>query len=257
MNQFIRSELIYGKTSIESLHSKHVCVFGVGGVGGILIESLIRTGIGEITIIDDDRVSLSNLNRQIVASLDTIGEYKVDVITKRILSINKDLKVHSYKMFVLNDNIDLIDFSKFDYIVDAIDTVSAKIAIILKANKENIPIISSMGTGNKINPMGFKVSDIYKTKVDPLCKVMRHELKKRNIKKLKVVYSEENPLTPLYQKDFDYSSDSLIKEGERKGNKKKSTPGSNSFCPLAAGLLLASEVIKDLTKDTFRIEEKI
>ncbi len=243
MNQFSRSELIYGKTSIRNLHLKHVCVFGVGGVGGMVCESLVRMGIGEITVIDNDLISLTNLNRQIVATLDSLNEYKVDVIERRLKSINKDLKVNKIKLFVLKDNINLIDFTKFDYIVDAIDTISAKIEIILKANELNIPIISSMGTGNKINPMGFKVSDIYKTKVDPLCKVMRHELKKRNINKLKVVYSEEIPYSPLvFEKEESF---------------KRSVPGSNSFTPLAAGLLISSEVIKDLTKDTFRIEEKI
>ncbi len=255
MNQFIRTELIYGKKSIESLFLKHVAIFGIGGVGGYVVEALVRSGVGEVTLIDDDKVSLSNLNRQIVALHSTIGEYKVDVMERRIKEINPKCKVNKIKSFILPSNIDTFDFSSFDYIVDAIDTVSAKIAIILKANELNIPLISSTGTGNKINPMGFMVSDITKTSVDPLCKVLRRELKKRGINHLKVVYSKEEPFTPLSDENIDYSSDSLLEKGDRLGSKKRSTPGSNAFCPAAAGLLIASEVIKDLTKDTFRSEE--
>ena len=255
MNQFIRTELIYGKKSIESLNSKHVCIFGIGGVGGYVTEALVRTGIGEVTLVDDDKVSLSNLNRQIVALHSTIGEYKVDVMERRIKEINPNIKVNKIKSFILPSNIDTFDFSKFDYIVDAIDTVSAKIAIIKKASELNIPMISSTGTGNKINPMGFMVSDITKTSVDPLCKVLRRELKKRGINHLKVVYSKEEPFTPLSDCNIDYSSDSLLEKGVRTGAKKRSTPGSNAFCPAAAGLLIASEVIKDLTCDSFRSEE--
>ncbi len=254
MNQFIRTELIYGKKSIEILHQKHIAIFGIGGVGGFVVESLVRSGVGEVTLIDDDKVSLSNLNRQIVALHSTIGEYKVDVMEKRIKDINPNCKVNKIKSFILPSNIDSFDFSSFDYIVDAIDTVSAKIAIIKKANELNIPIICSTGTGNKINPMGFLVSDITKTSVDPLCKVLRRELKKRGINHLKVVYSKEEPFTPLNDSNIDYSSDSLLEKGDRLGSKKRSTPGSNSFCPAAAGLLLSSEVIKDLTLDSFRSE---
>ncbi len=255
MNQFIRTELIYGKEAIESLKNKHVAIFGIGGVGGYVSEALTRSGIGEVTLIDDDKVSLSNLNRQIVALHSTIGEYKVDVMERRIKDINPECKVNKIKSFILPSNIDTFDFSKFDYIVDAIDTVSAKLAIIKKANELNAPIISSTGTGNKINPMGFMVSDITKTSVDPLCKVLRRELKKRGIGHLKVVYSKEEPFSPLSDEKIDYSSDSLLQKGDRLGSKKRSTPGSNAFCPAAAGLLLASEVIKDLTIDTFRKEE--
>ena len=231
--KFSRSELIYGKEAMAKLSKCHVAIFGVGGVGGYVAEALARTGIGHFTLIDNDAVALSNFNRQIIATKDTLGEYKVDVMKERILSINENAVVEVKKMFVLPENIDEIDFSQFDYIVDAIDTVKAKLAIIKKANDLNIPMISSMGAGNKLNPMGFIVTDINKTDTCPLAKKIRYELRQMGIKKLKVVYSKEQPVELKEQ---------LFNEN------KKPIPGSNAFVPSACGLLIASEVINDLTK---------
>ena len=230
---FSRSELIYGKEAMAKLAKCHVAIFGVGGVGGYVAESLARTGIGKFTLIDNDTVNLSNFNRQIVANKETLGKYKVDAMKERILSINDKAVVEVKKMFVLPENIDEIDFNQFDYIVDAIDTVKAKLAIIKKANVLNIPMISSMGAGNKLNPMGFVVSDINKTEYDPLAKKIRLELRKLGIKKLKVVFSKERPVE--------------LKEQQFNENKKP-IPGSNAFVPSACGLLIGSEVINDLLK---------
>ena len=242
MKQFVRSELIYGKEAIEKLSKVHIAIFGVGGVGGYVAESLARTGVGHFTLIDNDVVSITNINRQIIADTTTIGQAKVDVMKDRILKINPTATVETKKMFFLEEN-DEIDFRTFDYIVDAIDTVKAKIVLVVTANKYNIPIISSMGAGNKVNPMGFIVSDISKTEMDPLAKVMRLELRKRGINHLKVVYSKEKPLTPL-----DYEVDD--------SSGKRSIPGSNAFVPSACGLLIASEVVRDLTNDVAREELK-
>ena len=230
---FSRSELIFGKEAMDKLNKCHVAIFGVGGVGGYVVEALARTGVGHFTLIDNDTVALSNFNRQIIATKETLGKYKVDVMKERILSINDKAVVEVKKMFVLPENIDEIDFSQFDYIVDAIDTVKAKLAIIAKANELNIPMISSMGAGNKLNPMGFIVTDINKTDTCPLAKKIRYELRQMGIKKLKVVYSKEQPVELKEQ---------LFNEN------KKLIPGSNAFVPSACGLLIASEVINDLIK---------
>ena len=230
---FSRSELIYGKEAMDKLSKCHVAIFGVGGVGGYVAESLARTGIGKFTLIDNDTVNLSNFNRQIIATKETLNKYKVDAMKERILSINDKAVVEVKKMFVLPDNIDEIDFNQFDYIVDAIDTVKAKLAIIKKANELNIPMISSMGAGNELNPMGFIVADISKTEYDPLAKKIRLELRKLGIKKLKVVFSKERPVE--------------LKEQQFNENKKP-IPGSNAFVPSACGLLIGSEVINDLLK---------
>lgn len=237
INQFSRTELLLGSKAIETLKNAHVAIFGIGGVGGYVVEALVRSGIGHFTIIDNDKVSLSNCNRQIIATTKTVGLDKVDVMKERILSINPDAIVDTYKCFFLPETQDQFDFTHFDYVVDAIDTVSGKIAIILKAKEANVPVISSMGTGNKLNPMAFAVSDIYKTEMDPLAKVMRHELKKRHVKKLKVVYSKEKPIEPLISEDI---------KKEIAHTSRRSVPGSNAFVPPAAGLLIASEVVKDL-----------
>ena len=230
---FSRSELIYGKDAMNKLSKCHVAIFGVGGVGGYVAESLARTGIGKFTLIDNDVVNLSNFNRQIIATRDTLGKYKVDAMKDRILSINDKAIVEVKHIFVLPENIDEINFKDFDYIVDAIDTVKAKLAIIKKANELNIPMISSMGAGNKLNPMGFVVADINKTEYDPLAKKIRLELRKLGIKKLKVVFSKERPVE--------------LKEQQFNENKKP-IPGSNAFVPSACGLLIASEVVNDLIK---------
>lgn len=232
--KFSRSALLYSNQAIDKLSHKHVAIFGIGGVGGYVVESLVRTGIGQFTLIDNDVVSLSNFNRQIIAVNENIGKYKVDVMKDRILSINEEAIVNVKKMFILPENIDEIDLSQFDYVVDAIDTVKGKLAIILKCHELNIPLISSMGAGNKINPMSFVVTDINKTDTDPLAKKIRLELRKLGIKKLKVVYSKEIPIEP---------QEKVINENG------KVIPGSNAFVPSACGLLIASEVIKDLINE--------
>lgn len=226
-----RTSLIYGKETLEALENKKVMVVGLGGVGGYVVEALTRMGIGHFILIDHDVVSESNINRQLIATYQTIGQKKIDVMKERMLTIQPEVDVKTLDMFVLPENIDSINFEGVDYIVDAIDCVTAKIALILKAKELNIPIISSMGTGNKVNPALLEITDIYKTSMCPLAKVMRHELKKRGIKKLKVLYSKEEQ-----QKN-------IIVDG------KKRAPGSTPFVPSSAGLLIASEVTADLIDD--------
>lgn len=232
-NQFLRTEMLIGKDAVEKLNNSRVAVFGVGGVGGYVVEALSRAGVGNIDIIDNDTISVSNLNRQIIALNSTIGKNKVDVLKARLLDINPNLKVETYKCFFTRNAE--FDFSKYDYVVDAIDTVVGKLELIIRAKSANVPIICSMGTGNKMNPTMFEVADISKTSVCPLAKVIRQELKKRRIKKVKVVYSKEIPLKPIVTEDMDV---------ETKGG--RIAPASNSFCPAVAGLIIASEVIKDL-----------
>lgn len=232
--QFARTELLLGKNAIEKLSDSRVAVFGIGGVGGYVVESLVRSGIGKIDLIDNDVVSITNINRQIIATHKTIGQYKVDVAKERILDINPDVIVNVYKMFYTPENANEFDFSKYDYVVDAIDTVSGKISLIEKAKENNIPIISSMGAGNKLDASKFEVADISKTSVCPLARVIRTELKKRNIKGVKVVYSKEPPIKPKFEIQ---NSDS------------PKVPGSTAFVPAVAGLIMAGEVIKDLIKE--------
>lgn len=193
LNQFSRTELLFGSEAITRLQNAHVAVFGIGGVGGYTVEALARSGVGSFDLIDNDTVALTNLNRQIIATLDTVGQPKVEVMARRIASINPDAKVNCRQCFFLPENQHEFDFSQYDYVVDAVDTVAAKIAIVLAAKAAGVPVISSMGAGNKVNPAMFEVADIYKTKVDPLARVMRQAMKKNNIKKLKVVYSQELP----------------------------------------------------------------
>lgn len=228
-NQFERLELIFGREAIEKLNRSRIAVFGVGGVGGYVVEALARSGVGAIDIIDSDKVCLSNLNRQIIATHSTIGRYKVDVAEERIHDINPNAKVTKYKVFYLPETASMFDFNKYDYIVDAIDTVTAKIDLAINANKTSTRIISSMGAGNKIDPTAFEVADIYKTSIDPIARVMRYELRKRGIDKLKVVYSKEVPM--------------------KVNSEDKRTPGSTPFVPSVVGLIIAGEVIKDLIKD--------
>ncbi len=230
--QFSRTAKIYGEKAIEKLNNSHVAVFGVGGVGGYVVEALARSGIGKFTLVDNDTICETNLNRQIIATYYSIGKDKVTVMKERILSINPDAVVITKKCFFLPENQDDFDFSQYDYVVDAVDTVSAKIALVLKAQEANKPIIASMGAGNKIDPTQFVITDIYKTEMDPLAKVMRRELKSRGVKHLKVVYSKEKPILPIVS--------------ERKA------PGSNAFVPSTCGLIIASEVIKDLTEFVVR-----
>lgn len=241
--QFSRISLLLGSESIAHLSSCRVAVFGVGGVGGFTAEALARSGVGTIDLIDNDKICLSNLNRQIIALHSTIGRDKVDVMKERILDINPAVVVNVYKCFFLPETKEQFDFSQYDYVVDAVDTVTAKIELVLECQKANVPIISSMGAGNKLNPAAFEVADIYQTSVCPLAKVMRRELKKRNVKHLKVVYSKEEPLTPIVSEQEQYPT--AEEEGSR-NVKRRATPGSAAFVPSVAGLIIAGEVIKDL-----------
>ncbi len=247
--QFSRTELLYGDEVMKRLLSSRVAVFGVGGVGGYVVEALARSGIGALDIIDDDRVCPSNINRQIIATVKTLGKYKVDVAEERIHDINPDCEVRTYKTFFLPETRDQFDFHLYDYVVDAIDTVTGKLAIIEKAKEENVPVISAMGAGNKVCASMFEVADIYETSVCPLAKVMRRECRKRNIDSLKVVYSKEEPLRPLRdlsanRKEQDTSSPEA---GSRHG-RRRAVPGSTAFAPSVAGLIIAGEVINDLAE---------
>lgn len=238
MEQFIRTEMLLGAETLEKLQNAHMAVFGVGGVGGYVVEALARSGVGQFDLIDNDTVALSNINRQIIATHSSVGKYKVDVMKERILDINPAAKVNVHKCFFLPENSKEFDFGKYTYIVDAIDTVTAKLELIVRANEAGVPIISSMGTGNKLNPTMLEVSDIYSTQVCPLARVMRTELKKRGIKKLKVVYSKEQPIKCLKKE-----KDKIISENT---GRIKDVPGSVAFVPSVAGFIIAGEVIKDI-----------
>lgn len=235
-NQFARTELLLGKKGLEALAAKRVAVFGIGGVGGFTVEALARSGVGAIDIIDNDKISLTNINRQIYATHKTVGRYKVDVAAERIAEINPLCKVTAHKVFYMPETQDKFDFTEYDYMIDAIDTVTGKLAIIENAKKCGTPVISCMGAGNKLDPTAFEVADIYKTSVCPLAKVMRRELKKRGIERLKVVYSKEEPVNPCGS------------EAEERAEE-RNVPGSVAFVPSVAGLIIAGEVIKDLIKE--------
>lgn len=240
MNEFSRTELLIGQAALEKLQNSRVAIFGVGGVGGYVCEALVRSGVGHFDLIDNDTVSLTNINRQIIALHSTIGKLKVDVMKERMLDINPDVDVSVHPCFYLPETANQFDFSNYDYVVDAIDTVTGKIEIIVQADAHQVPVISSMGAGNKLNPAMMEVSDIYKTSVCPLARVMRRELKKRHIKHCKVVYSKEKAIQPSQASLEKYVADS------EENFTKKSIPGSTAFVPSVAGLILASEVIKDL-----------
>jgi tRNA A37 threonylcarbamoyladenosine dehydratase len=249
LNQFSRTELLFGKDAMEKLENARVAVFGIGGVGGYTVEALVRSGVGAIDLIDDDKVCLTNLNRQIIATRKTVGKYKADVMKERILEINPDCKVEVHKCFYLPETKDEFDFSKYSYIVDAVDTVTAKIQLVMEAQEKGVPIISSMGAGNKLNPAEFEVADIYKTSVCPLAKVMRRELKKRGVKKLKVVYSKEKPIRPIEDMSISCRTNCICPPGAKhKCTERRDIPGSTAFVPSVAGLIIASEVMKDLAK---------
>ena len=235
LNQFSRTQLLIGSEAIHTLRESRVAVFGLGGVGGYTVEALARSGIGSFDLIDNDKVCLTNLNRQLIATQKTIGKYKVEVMKERILEINPDAKVYLHNCFFLPENADEFPFKEYSYVVDAVDTVTAKIELVMRSGELGIPIISCMGTGNKLDPAKLQITDIYKTQMCPLAKVMRRELKKRCVKKLKVVYSAEKPIKPS--------------EAYHEEIKRRSIPGSTAFVPAVAGLLLASEVVKDLIKD--------
>ena len=247
LDQFSRTQLLLGAEAIEKFKNSRVAVFGIGGVGGFVVEGLVRSGIGAFDLIDDDKVCLTNLNRQIIATRKTVGKYKVDVMKERILESNPDAKVTTHKCFYLPDTAEEFDFSAYDYVVDAVDTVSAKIELVLRAKEANVPIISCMGAGNKLDPTRFEVTDIYKTSVCPLAKVMRRELKKRGVKKLKVVYSKEEPIKPSEDMAISCKQNCICPPGaEHKCTERRAIPGSVSFVPSVAGLIIAGEILKDI-----------
>ena len=255
LNQFSRTQLLYGADIMERFAACRVAVFGIGGVGGYVVEALVRSGIGALDLIDDDKVCLTNLNRQIIATQKSIGTYKVDVAEERIRDINPDCVVRTYKTFFLPETQDQFDFHDYDYVVDAIDTVTGKLSIIEKAKEAGVPVISSMGAGNKVNPAAFEVADIYDTSICPLAKVMRRECRKRNIESLKVVYSKEDPRRPLEDMPVDSGEDGISADTARNGSKRRAIPGSTAFVPSVAGLIIAGEIINDLA-DLYSMENK-
>lgn len=250
LGRFSRTELLFGNEAMKKLENSRVAVFGVGGVGGYTVEALARSGVGTIDIIDDDKVCLTNINRQIIALTSTIGKYKVDVAEERIKDINPKITVNKYKMFFTPETSGEFDFSQYDYVVDAIDTVTGKIELVMKANETKTPIICSMGAGNKLDPTAFEVADIYKTSVCPLARVMRTELRKRGVKKLKVVYSKEKPITPIENMSISCRAHCVCPPGAaRKCTERRQIPGSTAFVPSVVGLIIAGEVIKDLSNN--------
>lgn len=234
-DQFSRTALLIGRENIEKLKKSHICLFGCGGVGGFAAEALARSGVGTFDLVDNDEVSLTNINRQIIATHKSIGRKKTTLLAERIHDINPEAIVNEYNCFFLPENADQFDFTKYDYVIDAVDTVTAKLTIIMKCKEANIPVISSMGAGNKLDPTQFRITDIYKTEKDPLAKIMRKELKKRGIKELKVLFSTEKARQPVE------SADEPLPEGRR------AIPGSVAWVPSVAGLIIGGEVIKDLS----------
>ena len=250
LNEFSRTQLLYGKDAMTRLAQSRIAVFGIGGVGGYVVEALARSGVGALDLIDNDKVCLTNINRQILATQKTIGKYKVDVAAERVEEISPSCKVTAYKTFYLPETQDQFDFTKYDYVVDAIDTVTGKLTIIENAKKANVPVISSMGAGNKMNPALFEVADLYETSICPLAKVMRRECRKRGIDSLKVVYSKEPPVRPLEDVAVNYKQDSECPpEVQRKVSGRRDIPGSTAFVPSVAGLIIAGEVVNDLCRD--------
>ena len=250
MDQFARTQLLLGPEAMEHLARCRVAVFGIGGVGGYAVEALARSGIGALDLVDDDKVCLTNLNRQLYATRKTIGQYKVDVAEERILEINPDCRVRTYKTFYLLETQAQFDFTEYDYVVDAIDTVSGKLALAEQAQESGTPIISAMGAGNKLDPTAFRVADIYKTSVCPLARVMRSECRKRGIRRLKVVYSTEAPIRPLEDPSVSCLPDSTCPPDTRKSAIRRDIPGSTAFVPSVAGLIIAAEVVRDLCRGT-------
>lgn len=247
LNQFSRTELLFGKEGMDRLYGSRVAIFGIGGVGGYTAEALARSGVGSLDLIDDDRVCLTNINRQIFALHSTVGQYKVDVAKDRILEINPKAEVRTYKTFYTPETADQFDFTLYDYIVDAIDTVTGKLELVMQAEKAGVPIISCMGAGNKMDPTAFEVADIYETSICPLARVMRQELRKRGVKGLKVVYSREPAMTPIDDMAISCRTHCICPPGTaRKCTQRRQVPGSNAFVPSVAGLIIAGEVVKDL-----------
>ena len=249
LNQFSRTELLLGKEAMEKLNNSKVAIFGIGGVGGYTAEALVRSGVGTLDLIDDDKVCLTNINRQIFATRKTVGKYKVDVAEERLHDINPDVIINTHKTFYMPDTAEQFDFSQYDYIVDAIDTVTGKITLVVNADKSGTPIISSMGAGNKLDASAFEVADIYSTSVCPLARVMRTELRKRKIKSLKVVYSKEKPITPVDDMAISCKQHCICPLGTaRKCTQRRQVPGSTAFVPSVVGLIIAGEVVKDLIR---------
>ncbi|MBP2652703.1 MAG: tcdA [Firmicutes bacterium] len=247
LNQFSRTELLIGASALELLAGKKVAVFGIGGVGSFVVEGLARSGVGKLVLIDDDCVCLTNLNRQIHATMKTVGRPKVEVMMERVRDINPEAEVTVFQQFYLPDAAEALINSDYDYIVDAIDTVTGKIDLVVRAQEKGIPIISAMGAGNKLDPTKFEIADIFDTSVCPLAKVMRYELRRRNITSLKVVYSREKPLTPLTEECSNCHDSCICPEGSSaRCTKRRQIPGSIAFVPSVAGLIIAGEVVKDL-----------
>ena len=248
LNQFSRTQLLLGEEAMEKLKNSRVAIFGIGGVGGYVCEALVRSGVGHFDLIDHDKVCLTNINRQIIATRKTIGKYKTDVMKERMLDINPDVDVTVHQCFFLPENAEEFHFEAYDYVVDAVDTVTAKLELVMKCREKGVPIISSMGAGNKLDASAFRVADIYKTKMCPLAKVMRRELKKRGVKNLKVVYSEEKPTRPLEDMSISCRSNCICPPGaEHKCTERRDIPGSVAFVASVAGRIIAGEVVKDLT----------
>ncbi len=247
LNQFSRTQLLLGQEGIANLDKAKVAVFGIGGVGGFAVEALVRSGVKSFVLVDDDKVCLTNLNRQIIATRKTVGKYKTEVMRDRILEINPKAEVEIRNCFYLPENAHEFDFSEYSYVIDAVDTVTAKLEIIMQAKKAGVPVISSMGAGNKLDPTKFQVADIYKTSICPLARVMRRECKKRGIKKLKVVYSTEQSMRPLEDMSISCRNHCICPPGaQHKCTERRDIPGSVAFVPSVAGLIIAGEVIKDL-----------
>ena len=247
LDQFSRTQLLIGAGGLDTLKNSRVAVFGIGGVGGYAVEALARSGVGTLDLIDDDRICLTNLNRQIHATRKTIGKYKAEVARDRILEINPDAAVNVHKTFFMPESANEFDFGSYDYVIDAIDTVTGKVALVMEAQKAKVPVISSMGAGNKMDPTAFEVADIYETSVCPLAKVMRRELKKRGVEHLKVVYSKEKPLTPIEDGEISCRGNCICPpDTARTCTVRRQIPASNAFVPSVAGLIIAGEVVKDL-----------
>lgn len=248
LNQFSRTQLLLGSEAMERLAGSRVAVFGIGGVGGYVCEALARSGVGAFDLIDDDKVCLTNLNRQIIATRSTVGKYKVDVMEARMKDINPNVDIRTHKCFFLPENADSFPFAEYDYVVDAVDTVSAKLALAVKAQEAGVPIISSMGAGNKLDASAFRVADIYKTSMDPLARVMRRELKKRGVRKLKVVYSQEQPIRPIEDMSISCRTHCICPPGAKhKCTERRDIPGSTAFVPSVVGLIIAGEIVRDIS----------
>lgn len=248
LDQFSRTQLLLGEPAMQTLAESHVAVFGIGGVGGYAVEALVRSGVGALTLVDDDKVCLTNLNRQIHATRETIGRYKAEVMAERVRSINPKCEVIVRKCFYLPENKNEFNFSDYDYVIDAVDTVTAKLQIIVEAKERDVPVISCMGAGNKLDPTAFEVADIYRTSVCPLAKVMRRELKKCGVKSCKVVYSRELPTRPIEDMAISCRTNCICPPGaEHKCTERRDIPGSTAFVPSVAGMILAAEVVKDLS----------